>query len=1227
MDRLQAALRQAQQRLRSEQAFSRALIDSLPVLFIIVGGDGALLLWNRRVEQVLHYSSEELARINVFETVADAREVIEGKLREAMATGFLDMESALRTKEGTSIPFYLTSCPLVFEGKPCLAGVGIDISARKTAEEQLRQSEARYRLLFERSLAGIFRYEMGKGVVACNEAAASIVGYSSPAEFIGCDVNDVFFRREDAQTAQRLLRENGQLTNFETQLRNREGAPVWVLENVTVTEYKQGQPAALEGTFIDITEHKQAEQALHESERRYRQLFERNLAGVFRSTAAGQMLDCNASLLRMLGYDLTEDLLRHRTEEFFIDPQQRLAARERLMREKFLANLEVQLKRKDGAPVWALANILLVDDAAGNPAFIEGTVLDVSERRRAEAVLRESEQKFRELAENIAEVFFVVNPDPLRSTYVSPAYDEIWGRPREEVYADPQAWARSICAEDRESAMAVFARSLISEQTDMEYRIVRPDGGTRTIRSRTFAVRDSESKVARVVGIAEDITLQRQTEAALRRSEARIAAKNRIAQICLTLPDEQMYSKVLGVVLEAVQSSQGLFGYLDEEGALVVPSLTRDVWDKCAVANKSARFPRETWGGIWGRSLLQQKAFCSNHPGKTPPGHVGISRCLSVPLVHDHALLGLLLAANKATDYDASDMEELQRIADFLAPVLHARLQRDAQERARKRAEAEAIQAKEAAEAANRAKSEFLANMSHEIRTPMNGVLGMTELALDTELTAEQRDYLLMARQSGEALLEVINDILDFSKVESGKLDLECIDFTLAECLAQEMNTLALRAHAKGLELIYRIAPEVPPRLAGDPGRLRQIIVNLAGNAIKFTERGEVAVYVEQESRTEKEVGLHFRVVDTGIGIAPDKQALLFKAFSQADTSITRKFGGTGLGLAICTRLAAMMGGRIWLESAEGLGSTFHFTARFGVAPPLPPEPFPVDLRQLPLLIVDDNATNRHILSEYAAGWEMRPLAVENSEAALDALRVAHCAGTPFRVLLVDRRMPGIDGFTLADRVLRDPQLAGPIIMMLTSDGQRGDAARCREMGISVYLVKPVHRPDLLRAIRLALAQPPSEPSHLITRHSLRESRRKLSILVAEDNAVNRTVIVSLLQKMGHQVTVAEDGEQALSLALAQRFDLLFMDVRMPKLDGLAATAELRRRERARGVHLPVVAMSAAVLPQDRENCRAAGMDGYLAKPVNFDSVQEELERHCPAASTAEPGSAPKPQN
>jgi len=666
-----------------------------------------------------------------------------------------------------------------------------------------------------------------------------------------------------------------------------------------------------------------------------------------------------------------------------------------------------------------------------------------------------------------------------------------------------------------------------------------------------------------IAGVGIEVSERKHAEQALHDSEQRIAVKNRIAHICLTLPDEQMYGEVLDVVLKVMQSSQGLFGYLDEDGALVAPSLTRDVWEKCAVANKSLRFPREVWGGVWGRSLLEKKAIYHNQPGKVPQGHVAIARCLSVPLVHNGELTGLLLVANKATDYNQSDLEQLQRIVDFLAPVLHARLQRDAQERARKRAEEELIQAKETAEAANRAKNEFLANMSHEIRTPINGVLGMTDLALDTDLTAEQREYLVMAKQSGELLLEVINDILDFSKVESGKLDLECIDFDLADCLSQEMSSLALRAHSKGLELAYRIAPEVPARVAGDPSRLRQIILNLANNAIKFTERGEVVLYVEQESRDEETAQLHFRVVDSGIGIPADKQNLLFQAFAQGDTSINRKFGGTGLGLAICARLVHLMGGRIWVESAEGVGSTFHFLVRFRIAPPPPLEPAPVDLQQVPILIVDDNKTNRQILTEYALAWGMRPLAVENSQAALETLRTAHCAGTPFRVLLIDRRMPGIDGFSLAERVQRDPELAGPIIMMLTSDGQRGDGARCRQMGIWVYLVKPIHRPDLLRAIRLAMGNAPGQQPALITRHSLRESRRKLSILVADDNAVNRMIIVSFLQKMGHTVTIAEDGEQVLARVKQQRFELLFMDVRMPRLDGLSAVRELRKREQA----------------------------------------------------------------
>ena len=1091
---LRATLQQAQQELEAERAFSRALIESLPVIFAVIGQDEKFVMWNRRLEQVLHYSAAELASLPVMETVAEKdRDLMRSNIREALTTGFAANEGALLTKAGETIPYYLTSSPLLMRGQPCIAGVGIDISPRKAAEEELRQSEARYRLIFERSLAGIFRYQVDEGLVECNEAGARILGYASSQDLIRKKAATYFARPSDLAEVLQLLARDAVLRNFETYLLRKDNTPVWILENLSVTEYRNGQPFVIEGTFIDI-----------------------------------------------------------------------------------------------------------------------------SERKRAEAALRESEQKFRELTENIREVFFVSTPEPFRVTYLSPAFEDIWGSSREEVYRDFYAWTEAIHPEDREGVRAIVGRSQAGERTEMEYRIIRPDNSIRIIRNRTFPVRDEHGNFLRVVGLAEDVTEQRQAEAALHDSEQRIALKNRIAHICLTVPDDQMYGEVLNVVLEVMHSSQGLFGYIDEEGALVVPSLTRDVWEKCRVANKSLRFPRETWGGAWGHSL-REKTICYNQPGKVPEGHLAIARCLSVPIVHNGELIGLLLVANKVADYDQSDLEQLQRIADFLASVLHARLQRDAQERARKRAEAELIQAKEAAEAANRAKSEFLANMSHEIRTPINGILGMTELALDTDLTSEQREYLVMAKQSGEVLLDVINDILDFSKVESGKLDLECIDFNLSDCLTQEMNTLALRAHSKGLELAYRIAPEVPARVAGDPSRLRQIVLNLVNNAVKFTERGEVVLYVEPESHDEKTADLHFRVLDTGIGIPPEKQNLLFKAFTQTDTSISRKFGGTGLGLAICARLVSLMGGRIWVESAEGLGSTFHFIVRFGIAAALPPEPAPVDLQQVPILIVDDNATNRQILTEYALAWGMRPLAVENSQAALETLRTTHCAGASFRVLLIDRRMPGIDGFTLAERVQSDPELTGPIIMMLTSDGQRGDGARCRQMGIGVYLVKPIHRPDLLRAIRLAMGNAPGQQPVLITRHSLRESRRKLSILVAEDNAVNRTVIVSFLQKLGHGVTVAEDGEQVLALVKEHHFDLLFMDVRMPKLDGLSAARELRKREQELGGHLPVIAMTASVLPEDRESCLAAGMDTFISKPVGFGVVEEEIERFCGLDSVPQP--------
>jgi len=950
----------------------------------------------------------------------------------------------------------------------------------------------------------------------------------------------------------------------------------------------------------EIAERKQAEEELRESEEKYRTILASIEDGYFEVDISGSFTFFNDSLCKILGYP--KDELMGMNSRQYTDEENAKKLYHTFNTVYKMGNPRKdfywEIIRKDGNKKNVETSISLMKDTEGKAIGFRGVVRDITERKHVEEELQNREERFRNLFNNMSSGVTVYEARGNGEDFIIKDFNRA-GERIDEIKKEELIG---------KSVLSVFPGVKDFGLFDVLQRVwktAKPELHPVSLYEDKRITGWRENYVFKlpsgeIIAVYDDLTEQKQAEEALRTSERSQKAILDSSQAGIVLIDQETH-----VIIEANPTAVEMIGASKEEiiGKVCHQYICPAEVGRCPITDL-------------GQDIDSSERVLLRANGESVPV---LKKVIPITL-NDH-----------------------QYILDSFIDISLLKQTEEALQKA-----------KEEAEVANRAKSEFLANMSHEIRTPMNGIIGMTELALNTDLIREQREYLEMVKMSGDSLLDLINDILDFSKIEARKLELEEIDFDLRNTLENAANTLALKANEKGLELTCHIKPDVPTALIGDPGRLRQVIVNLAGNSIKFTEKGEVVIQVEVEKETDASAKLHFMISDTGIGISPNKIESVFNSFEQADGSTTRKYGGTGLGLSISRQLVEMMGGNIWVESprdcrlednsrfendrqssivnsqSKGPGSTFHLTVRFGLnrlkeVKTLPSGRF--DLSDVPVLIADDNFTNRIVLQEMTASLGLVPALTVDGKEAIDRLNEAYDSGKPYRLLLLDLQMPELDGFDVAKKIKETLWGDDLKIILLTSLGRKGDAARCKEVGISGYLTKPIKKSDLLDAIMMTMGTPGEEDATVITRYTVQEARKRLNILVAEDNPINQRLVIELLKKRGYRAVLASNGKEAINAIEEEDFDLVLMDVQMPKMDGLEATRYIREREQRAtseaswseakiplkagqpATRLPIVAMTAHAMKGDRKKCLESGMDDYVSKPINVEKLFRVIEK------------------
>ena len=785
---------------------------------------------------------------------------------------------------------------------------------------------------------------------------------------------------------------------------------------------------------------------------------------------------------------------------------------------------------------------------------------EITERMKAKKVIKDSQALYLSLVENLPVHVLRKDLDG-RFTFANKLFCDLLGKPLEKIVGktDFDFFPEKLAQKYRQDDQRVIETGEVFETVEEN----KSDGLTSYVQVMKSAVRDAGGNVVGVQVIFWDVTERHEAEAALEQERYLLHA------LMDNLPHSIYFKDANSHFIRINKGLTNYFGLSDAAEALGKTDYDFFTEEHASEAKADEELVMQT----------NQPVLDKEEKETWPDGSETWVTTTKLPLYNEQGEIVGTFGISR-------DITERKRTAEALRA------------------------AKEAAEVASRAKSDFLATMSHEIRTPMNGIIGMIDLLLSTNPTDQQRTYLELASQSTETLLRLINDILDFSKIEAGKFELDLVGFKLRDTIGDTLQTLAGRVSEKGLELTCHIPSAIPDDLIGDPGRLCQVIVNLTGNAIKFTEEGEIAVSVNMESIIGDDVHLHFSISDTGMGIPMDKQQIIFEAFRQADSSMSRRFGGTGLGLTISSHLVEMMGGRMWLESEMGKGSTFHFSAVFSLQKDaqIEPEPGPVTLHGLQVIVVDDNKTNRLILQEMLSNWQMNPTVVDNGQSALIEMNKAAKAGKPYHLALLDGMMPEMNGFELAEQIRLNPDLSRTTLIMLSSAGNLGDSARCRELDIDYSLMKPVKQSELLDSIVAALSVATADETDSAIAPGTVTGTTSLNILLAEDGLVNQRVAENLLEQRGHKVTVANNGREALAALESESFDIVLMDVQMPTMDGFEATATIREREKTTGGHIPIIAMTAHAMKGDRERCLKAGMDGYIAKPIRANYLYETIE-------------------